>query len=128
MCAVGHFGEWRHYGFLLFLILFATANLFSVSVSEVVYLCLKNVLLSLGLFSFVASRASYRSPGMFILLGGFYLVPEKIDVSRFIGKFIFLKLMCRIVDLFVQCLAIYCTAFLLGACCTAILIAAYLCH
>jgi len=74
--AVGLFGGWRHYGFLLFLILFATTNLFAVSGSEVVYLCLKNVLLSLGRFSFVVSRTSYRSAGMFIPLRGFYLVSE----------------------------------------------------
>ena len=76
VCAVGHFGGWRHYGFLLFLILFATANLFSVSGSEVVYLCLMDVLLLFGRFSFVVSRTSYRSAGMFIPLCGFYLVSE----------------------------------------------------
>ena len=76
VCAVGHFGGWRHYGFLLFLILFATANLFSVSGSEVVYLCLMDVLLLFGRFSFVVSRTSYRSAGMFIPLGGFHLVSE----------------------------------------------------
>ena len=76
MCAVGHFGGWRHYGFLLFLILFATANLFSVSGSEVVYLCLMDVLLLFGRFSFVVSRTSYCSVGILIPLRGFYLVSE----------------------------------------------------
>ena len=74
--AVGLFGGWRHYGFLLFSILFVTANLFAVSVSEVVYLCLMDVLLLFGRFSFVVSRTSYCSAGMFIPLRGFYLVSE----------------------------------------------------
>lgn len=128
MCAVGHFGGWRHYGFLLFLILFATANLFSVSGSEVVYLCLMDVLLLFGRFSFVVSRTSYCSAGMFIPLSGFYLVSEQIDVSRFLGKFIFLKLMCCMMNPFAHCLAICCNASLPDACFTANLIAVCLCH
>lgn len=128
VCAVGLFDGWRHYGFLLFLILFATTNLFAVSVSEVVYLCLKDVLLLLGRFSFVASRTSCCSAGIFIPLRGFYLVSEQIDVSRFLGKFIFQRLMRCIVNPFAHCLAIYCNASLPGACFTAILIAVCLCH